>query len=90
MCLDFKGVRRIKKLYPKNTVTILIVPPSVKELRRRIEGRSLSTKQEEILRRLKLAEGELKNSSEFDFVLRNINLARAVKRLKGIILKKIA
>lgn len=89
LCLDFKGARRIKKLYPKNTVTVLIIPPSVKELRRRIESRSLSTKQEEILRRLKLAEGELKNSSKYDFTLRNINLARAVKGLKGIILKKI-
>ena len=88
LCLDFKGALRIKKLYPKDTVVILIIPPSVKELRKRIEGRSLSTNQEEILRRLKLAREELKNSSQCDYTLRNINLGRAVKKLKDIILRE--
>ena len=89
LCLDFKGALRIKRLYPKDAVTIFIIPPSVKELRKRIEGRSLGTKQEEVLRRLKLVEAELKNSSRYDYTLRNINLTQAVKRLKGIILKRM-
>ena len=89
LCLDLKGARRIKKLYPKDTITIFIVPPSVKELRKRIEGRSLETREEEILRRIRRAETELKNVSQYDYSLKNINLVQAVKSLKGIILKKV-
>jgi guanylate kinase len=89
LCLDFKGAQRVKKLYPKETVSVFIIPPSVKELRKRIEGRSCGTKKEEVLRRLKVAEEELKNVSQYDYALRNTNLVQALKRLKGIILKRI-
>ena len=89
LCVDLKGALRLKKLYPQNTVTIFILPPSIKELRKRIEGRCPKTRREEIERRLKLAGCELKNSCRYDYVLKNKNLARAVGRLKEIILQKI-
>lgn len=89
LCLDFKGASRIKKIYPKDTVTIFIIPPSLEELRKRIEGRSLGTGEEEVSRRISRAERELKNIPEYDYSLKNINLVQAVKRLKGIILKKV-
>ncbi len=89
LCIDFKGASRIKKIYPKDTVTIFIIPPSLAELRKRIEGRSLGTREEETLRRIRCAERELKNVKEYDYSLKNINLLQAVKRLKGIILKEI-
>lgn len=89
LCLDFKGASRIKKIYPKDTVTIFIIPPSLKELRKRIEGRSLGTGEEEVSRRISRAERELKNIPEYDYSLKNINLVQAVKRLKGIILIKV-
>lgn len=89
LCLDFRGAKKIKKLYPKETVTIFIIPPSVNELRKRIEGRSLGTREEEVSRRISRAAAELKNISEYDYSLKNVNLVQAVKRLKGIILKKV-
>ena len=89
LCLDFKGASKIKKLYPKNAITIFILPPSVGELRKRIEKRSLGTREEEVSRRISRAAAELKNVSQYDYSLRNINLVRAAKRLKSIILKKV-
>jgi guanylate kinase len=89
LCLDFKGAMRVKKLYRKEAVAIFVIPPSFKELYKRIQGRSLKTKDEEVVRRVRLAELELKNASHYDYSLRNINLTQAVKRLKGIILKRI-
>ena len=87
LCLDFKGARRLKKLYPQEAVTIFILPPSLEELRKRIEKRSLGTKKQEVSRRMMRAASELKNIPEYDYVLKNINLIQAVKRLKDIILK---
>ena len=89
LCLDLKGALRLKKLYPDSAITIFVQPPSIKELRKRIAGRCVKTKCEEINKRLALAELELKNYRRYDYVLKNKNLSQAVNRLKGIILKEI-
>ena len=88
LCLDFKGMRRLKKIYPKETKAIFIIPPSIKELHKRIKGRSLETKDEEIGRRVNLARKELENVSLYDFTISNVNLKQAVKGLRDIVLKK--
>jgi len=88
LCLDLKGSIKVKKLYPQETITIFVIPPSIRELRKRIKRRSLGTKEAEILRRIRLAELELRNVSQYDYALRNISLTQAVKRLKGIVLKR--
>lgn len=89
LCLDYKGAKKIKKLYPKDAITIFIIPPSLSELRKRIKGRSLGTREEDVSRRISRAAVELKNVSAYDYSLKNINLLQAVKRLKSIILKKV-
>jgi len=89
LCLDFRGAMRVKKLYPKDTVNIFIIPPSLKELYKRIQNRSAGTKDEEVTDRVRLAQAELKQASCYDYTLRNINLKQAVKNLRGIIIKKI-
>jgi guanylate kinase len=88
LCLDLKGARQIKRVFPKNTVTIFVVPPSLATLRNRIEGRCSKTKKKEIGQRLKLAKEELRASKQYDYSLVNSNLERAVKELKTIILQK--
>ena len=88
LCLDLKGARQIKRVFPKNTVTIFVVPPSLATLRNRIEGRCSKTKKKEIGKRSKLAKEELRASKQYDYSLVNSNLERAVKELKTIILQK--
>ncbi len=89
LCLDLRGALKLKKLYPKNAVTIFVEPPSINELRKRIEGRCSRTRQEEVEKRIKLAVGELGNSRHYDYIVKNKNLAKAETCLKGIILKEI-
>lgn len=89
LCLDLKGAARIKELYPENSVTIFIMPPSLEELARRIESRHRETNKLEIAKRLRLAKQEMACSGDFDFCVVNGDLAQAVKKLKGIIVKKI-
>lgn len=88
LCLDLKGARSIKRLYPKNSVTVFVVPPSLQALKERIEGRCAKTKKAEIRKRLKLAREELLASASYDYSLANKNLNRAVQKLKEIILKE--
>ena len=89
LCLDLKGVVYINRLYPKNSVSIFILPPSLLALRKRIEGRCSKTKKEEIGERLKLAEKELRACAKYDYSLVNKNLTKATKELKDIVLKEL-
>ncbi len=89
LCLDLKGAGRIKKLYPKNSTTIFIMPPSLEELCIRLEKRHRETSKEEIKNRLRIAKREIANAGKFDFCVVNNDLAQAVKILNKIIAKKI-
>lgn len=88
--LDFKGTLKIKKLYPKNTITVFVMPPSLKALKVRIEKRSQKTKKSEIARRMNLARKELLNASQYDYCVVNNDLRLTVKKLKDIILSEIS
>jgi len=88
LCLDVRGALKIKRIYPKNTVTIFIFPPSLAVLRKRIEGRCNRTKAHEVRGRLEIAKGELAAAKGYDYCLLNKNLLKAAQELKGIILKE--
>ena len=90
MCLDLKGVFAVKKLYPENTITIFIAPPSLRALQQRIGKRCQRTGQEEIRERLKLARKEVLTFSRYDYCLVNKNLKQAVRALKNIIVGEIS
>ena len=88
LCLDLKGARIIKKIYPHNTVTVFILPPSFRVLKARIEGRCRETNKKEVARRLRLARREVLAASRFDYSILNQSLRLALKELKKIFLKE--
>jgi guanylate kinase len=88
LCLDLKGARILKKIYPHNTVTIFVMPPSLASLKARIEGRCRETNKQEIAQRLRLAKREMLAASRFDYGILNQNLKVALKELKKIFLKE--
>jgi len=65
-------------------VDIFIMPPSMEELRRRLEGRSTDSP-EVIERRLENAEGEMARADEFMFKVVNDDLQIAFKRICDIL-----
>lgn len=89
LCLDLKGTLKIKRLYPKDTITIFVMPPSLEALKGRIKKRCNTTKKEEVQKRLKLAQAELLAANRYDYCLVNKELGQVAKELKGIILSKI-
>ena len=65
-------------------VDIFIMPPSMEELRRRLEGRGTDSR-EVIERRMANAEGEMARADEYMFKVTNDDLAIAYKRLCDLI-----
>ena len=74
--VDVKGGVNIKKYYGDQALSLFIQPPSVEELRRRLEGRATDTP-DAIEQRLAKAEYELSFAAQFDRILVNDDLAVA-------------
>lgn len=74
--IDVKGAIHVQQQFPKNTLTIFIQPPSVEELRKRLEGRGTETP-ENIATRLNKAAYELSFNHSFDKVIINDTLEHA-------------
>ena len=87
--VDVKGGVNIKKYYGDEAMSLFIQPPSIAELRKRLEGRGTDTP-EVIDQRIARAEFELTFADKFDKILVNDDLApaeqddlRVVKGLRG-------
>jgi guanylate kinase len=74
--VDVKGGVNIKKYYGDQALSLFIQPPSVEELRRRLEGRATDTP-DAIEQRLAKAEYELSFAAQFDHVIINDDLETA-------------
>ncbi len=82
--VDVKGGVNIKKYYGDEALSLFIQPPSVEELRRRLEGRGTDTP-EAIAERLAKAEYELTFANQFDKIIVNDNLEIAQQNTLQII-----
>ena len=74
--VDVKGGINIKKYYSDEALSLFIQPPSVEELRHRLEGRGSDTP-EAIEQRLAKAEYELTFAPQFDRIIVNDDLETA-------------
>jgi guanylate kinase len=74
--VDVKGGVNIKKYYGDQALSVFIQPPSIEELRKRLEGRATDSK-DAIETRLAKAEYELSFSGKFDRIVINDNLSQA-------------
>ena len=74
--VDVKGGVNIKNYYGDEAMSLFIQPPSIAELRKRLEGRGTDAP-EVIDQRIARAEFELTFADKFDKIVVNDNLARA-------------
>ena len=82
--LDVKGALKLKKMYPKKTFSIFIIPPSFEVLRKRLKIRN--TESENLIKiRLKRFEEEINYKSKFDHIMYNDNLDLATNELVEIV-----
>lgn len=81
--IDWQGALQIKRIYA-NAVLVFILPPSMDELRARLERRGEDAP-EVIETRLQNAATEMAQCKEFDFVIINELFERALFDLKAIV-----
>ena len=86
--IDVQGGLQVKKAMPE-AVLIFILPPSLGELRRRLEGRGTETA-EKIEKRLGQALNEIKLIGEYDYYIVNENIDEAVALAKSIMAAEAA
>ena len=86
--MDVKGSMSIKKLFPDQTFSIFIMPPSISQLRERLRSRGTDS-EKRINIRLKRFQEEMKFRKNFDYVMVNedldlakIELQKTINKLK--------
>lgn len=86
--VDVIGGINLKRIFGGDACSIFVMPPSVEELRRRLEGRGTDAP-EVIDRRVAKAEFELTKAPEFDHIVVNDSLDEAIAETTRIIDKFI-
>ena len=81
--IEVDGALQVKKSHPE-ALLIMILPPSVEELRSRLKGRG-SESSEKIEERIKRLDYELSKKHLYDYVVINDDLSRAVAEIEDII-----
>ena len=84
--LDVKGALNVKKLFPETSLLLFIKPPSMEVLKERLKGRE-SEDEDGLNTRLERARLELGYADQFDEVVVNDNLDKAVTSVTAIISK---
>lgn len=86
--IDYQGARQIKAKLP-SAVGVFVLPPSMAELRRRLEGRA-SDSSEAIARRYATARSEIEHYPFFDYLVVNDELERAKETVVSIARAELA
>ena len=82
--LDVIGAENVKKIYNDRALTVFIQPPSIEELRRRLNARGTDSP-EVIQTRVERAEYELSFAPRFDRRIINDDLAQAQKETLRVV-----
>ena len=82
--IDIQGAQKLKTLLQNSVVSIFISPPSIQELRKRLEARNQDSP-EEIDLRLSLAAKEIEHAKNYDHVVVNNDFLTGVNAIYDLI-----
>ncbi len=82
--IDWQGTQQLAKAMPADVVTLFVLPPAARELKARLDRRAEDS-EETIARRLVNAKSELDHWVEYDYVVVNDDLERAIGGVKAIL-----
>jgi guanylate kinase len=82
--IDVKGAIHIQQQYPHNTISLFIEPPSVEELKTRLESRGTET-EESLSARVNKASYEIGFKHHFDHVIVNDQLVKACEEAEILV-----
>jgi guanylate kinase len=82
--IDWQGTQQLEYAFRTDLVKIFILPPSMAELQRRLEGRG-TDELDVIDFRMKRAAAEIGHWAEYDYVLINEDVERCAEKVKAIV-----
>jgi guanylate kinase len=82
--IDWQGAQQLHQIAGGDVVRVFILPPSMEELRRRLEGRATDA-QEIIERRMSRADAEISHWDGYDYVLVNDDVDSCFAKVKTIL-----
>ena len=82
--IDWQGAQQLHQIAGGDVVRVFILPPSMEELRRRLEGRATDA-QEIIERRMSRADAEISHWDGYDYVLVNDDVETCYAKVKTIL-----
>ena len=82
--IDYQGTQQVRAQAPQDVVTIFILPPSMRELRARLERRAEDS-QSVIAARLAASRNEISRWTSYDYVLVNDDLQKTFRDVLAIL-----
>ena len=82
--IDIQGTFQLYEKMREDVVSVFILPPSIAEMKSRLHRRAEDT-EDVIQKRLETAVGEMKHWSEYDYVVVNDDLERALGNVRAIL-----
>jgi len=81
--IDTQGAQQVRRFF-SNAVSIFVLPPSIKVLETRLRNRNQDC-EEAIARRMAAARQEISHAREYDYVIINENLDKALRELVCVV-----
>lgn len=82
--IDWQGAQQLREKMRENVVSIFILPPSKRELERRLKSRGQDS-DEVVKKRMDGASAEITHWAEYDYVIVNEDLNKSVNAVLGIL-----
>jgi guanylate kinase len=82
--IDWQGTQQVREKAREDLVSIFVLPPSHAELERRLKERAQDS-DEVVARRMAKANDEISHWAEYDYVIVNDDLARALVNIRSIL-----
>jgi guanylate kinase len=82
--IDWQGTQQLMESARKDVITVFVLPPSTRELERRLRNRAQDT-DEVVASRMAEAPSEMSHWPEYDYVIVNTNIEDAIASVQTII-----
>ena len=82
--IDWQGTQQLKQKDDQDVVTVFVLPPSLDELRRRLESRAQDSAQV-IDSRMERARAEISHWAEYDYVVINDDIEECFDRVREVL-----
>ena len=83
--IDWQGTQQLAEKAREDLVSVFILPPSTRELERRLKSRAQDSAAE-VSRRMAKAADEMSHWAEYDYIIVNDDLEVSIQRVRAILL----